>query len=123
MEDLFDLGDFEEKPEENTQKVDEVITPEVKEVKNLYVRDEHEKIDIEAKLETHDIVINDKAMKLDTAETDEKLTKGIKFAIEDDLPLSEFDKIKEFALKFPFELDVFQKRSLVRLENKQVKSY
>ena len=41
------------------------------------------------------------------------------WAIEDDLDISSFSQIKDPPIKFPFELDEFQKRSILRLENHQ----
>ena len=41
---------------------------------------------------------------------------NINYAIEDNEDISKFDLIKEPAIKFPFVLDDFQKRSIVRLE-------
>ena len=41
------------------------------------------------------------------------------FVEEDTIDISEFDLIENPALKFPFELDVFQKRSIIRLEQKK----
>ena len=41
------------------------------------------------------------------------------WAIEDDLDISDFSKIKNPPIKFEFELDEFQKRSILRLENHQ----
>ena len=40
-----------------------------------------------------------------------------KWAIEDDLDISSFSQIKNLAIDFPFKLDEFQKRSILRLEN------
>ena len=40
-----------------------------------------------------------------------------KWAIEDNLDISAFEKIENPPIKFPFELDEFQKRSILRLEN------
>ena len=45
--------------------------------------------------------------------------KMLKWAIEDDLDISAFDKIKNPPITFPFQLDEFQKRSILRLENHQ----
>jgi len=42
-------------------------------------------------------------------------------AEDDKIDIKEFDKITDPALTFPFELDVFQKRSVIRLERHQVK--
>lgn len=47
----------------------------------------------------------------------------IKHAVDDTIDIKEYDKIPEIAMKFPFELDVFQKRSILRLENHQVKLF
>ena len=41
---------------------------------------------------------------------------NINYAIEDNEDISKFDSIKDPAIKFPFVLDDFQKRSIVRLE-------
>lgn len=43
-----------------------------------------------------------------------------KNAVEDIVPISEYDKIESKAIEFPFELDVFQKRSIIRLERHEV---
>ncbi len=41
-------------------------------------------------------------------------------AEDDKIDIKEFDKITDLASTFPFELDVFQKRSVIRLERHQV---
>ena len=41
------------------------------------------------------------------------------YAIEDEINVSEFSKISPLAIKYPFELDDFQKRSIIRLERHQ----
>ena len=41
------------------------------------------------------------------------------WAIEDDLDISAFNEIKNPPITYPFELDEFQKRSILRLENHQ----
>ena len=50
-------------------------------------------------------------------ETEKKEVKV--FAIEDNIEISEFDSIKKPAMKFEFKLDTFQKRSIIRLEQKK----
>lgn len=45
--------------------------------------------------------------------TDDKKQKI--YAMEDDIDVKEFDKL-DLLIKFPFELDVFQKRSIIRIE-------
>lgn len=41
-------------------------------------------------------------------------------AVDDKIDVKEYDKIIEPAITFPFELDIFQKRSIIRLENHEV---
>ena len=48
-----------------------------------------------------------------------KTSSLIKYAIEDDIDISKFDEIKEPAMTFKFNLDIFQKRSIIRLEQKK----
>ena len=49
----------------------------------------------------------------------ERHDKMQEWAIEDDLDISSFSEIKNPPIKYPFELDEFQKRSILRLENHQ----
>ena len=49
----------------------------------------------------------------------ERLEKMKSWAIEDDLDISDFSKIENPPIIFPFELDEFQKRSILRLEKHQ----
>ena len=42
-----------------------------------------------------------------------------KYAIEDQISISEYDKIKNPARTFDFPLDDFQKRSIIRLEQNE----
>ena len=44
---------------------------------------------------------------------------NIDYAIEDNEDVSQFDSIENLAIKYPFELDEFQKRSIIRLEQNQ----
>ena len=57
---------------------------------------------------------NDDIIKEDFQERNKKMQK---WAIEDDLDISAFSKIENPPITFPFELDDFQKRSILRLEN------
>ena len=57
---------------------------------------------------------NDDNIKEDFQERNKKMQK---WAIEDDLDISAFSKIENPPITFPFELDEFQKRSILRLEN------
>ena len=45
--------------------------------------------------------------------------KNIVYAEEDNIDTSEFNLIENLAIKFPFELDDFQKRSIIRLEQRK----
>ena len=42
--------------------------------------------------------------------------KNIVYAIDDVIDIKDFDNITAPAMTFPFELDIFQKRSIIRLE-------
>ena len=69
--------------------------------------DDNEKVkEAEEKQEIHNFGIN----KENSANIKEN------FVEEDTIDVSEFDRIEDPAIKFPFELDVFQKRSIIRLE-------
>ena len=58
----------------------------------------------------------DKQLQLDFKERHDKMQT---WAIEDDLDISSFSQLKNRPIEFPFELDEFQKRSILRLENHQ----
>lgn len=51
----------------------------------------------------------------DFIDTSNKVKEQRKFAVTDEIDIKEFDKLN-LLLEFPFELDVFQKRSIIRLE-------
>ena len=60
-----------------------------------------------------------KIISYDIDESEEKSLN--EYAIEDQISVSKFDDIKEFAMNFKFKLDDFQKRSIIRLEqNKNI---
>ena len=60
-----------------------------------------------------------KIISYDIDESEEKALN--EYAIEDQISVSKFDEIKEFAMSFKFNLDDFQKRSIIRLEqNKNI---
>ena len=69
----------------------------------------------EIKAQNSEIKIN--SFNLNT--TEKKQTKKFSNAIEDDIDISEFEKIKNPAMKFEFTLDNFQKRSIIRLEQEK----
>ena len=80
------------------------------EIENKDKQKEEEKIDKE---EQNEIKVSNN--------NENKTNEDIHYAIEDKEDVSEFDLIKNPAIKFPFELDDFQKRSIIRLEqNKNV---
>lgn len=60
--------------------------------------------------------------KIISYEIDESEEKSLnEYAIEDHISISRFDDIKEYAMSFKFNLDDFQKRSIIRLEqNKNI---
>lgn len=67
--------------------------------------------------------LNDSFEKKCKMDVDKKIlstVEKINPAEDDKIDIKEFDQISELAITFPFELDVFQKRSVIRLERHQV---
>ena len=69
----------------------------------------------ESKAQNSEIKINS----FNSITTEKKQVKKFSNAIEDDIDISEFDKIENPAMKFEFTLDNFQKRSIIRLEQEK----
>ena len=68
----------------------------------------------EVELNNANIKGNEEQNEIKAKEDENKI--NINYAIEDNEDISKFDSIKDPAIKFPFVLDDFQKRSIVRLE-------
>ena len=62
----------------------------------------------------NEINIENENIKRDNYESNNKI-----YAEEDNIDISNYDLIKDLAITFPFELDDFQKRSIIRLEQGQ----
>ena len=81
--------------------------------KNQNVEKEKENEEEEEESEDSKEKENDKNIKENFPERNKKMQK---WAIEDDLDISSFSEIKNPPITFPFELDEFQKRSILHLE-------
>ena len=108
MDDMFDLNDYENAPEVPEKKIEEI--EEKKEPELPIVKDEivnKEEIKEEPKPLIENKIVSNKEVT-----TKQK----IPFAIEDNIPITEYYKIQNLCMKFPFELDDFQKRGVIRVE-------
>ena len=141
MDDLFSLEDFSEnqenqlKVETNSEKKDATsiytIKHHIEENSNKESNKESNSKSIEIKINqiivekpiTHKEEVNHH----DEIEISTKHHQNIKelypkqekqiFAFEDLIDLKEYDKITDVPIKFSFELDIFQKRSIIRIHN------
>jgi antiviral helicase SKI2 len=138
MDNLFDLNDYEDK-EEFTQET--IVEPKKRpdEIRNLYQINTRKDSDlISNKIEINlDRQVNEKEsnINVDSFKDDSFETKIVVatnknivtsegkekciHAIDDEIDVKEYDKIQDKAIDFPFDLDIFQKRSVIRLENHQ----
>ena len=140
---LFDLDDYEnieekknppEKEEEKKEETEEEEEEEEeKEPQNIKKKETNEENKTESPIEKpqdkNDIkVIEQKEEKIQNIQKEEKpiskmeknsqIKKSqIEYAIEDKIPISQYEKIQNLAIKYPFELDDFQKRGIIRVEN------
>ena len=106
-------NDFEESKQ--IEKKSEDSNEEENESDNSIKEDEEEEKDSENEnSEEESKEKEENEIKIDFEERHKKMQK---WAIEDDLDISAFSKIENLAIHFPFELDEFQKRSILRLEN------
>ena len=124
MEDLFDLNDFEEKDSQINSTTDNTNS-ESKELSTENHPEEQLKVDkkdiIEKEEKIGTVQINDEKSvnnidnNLNTIFSSEKKLPELEkqYAIEDDISITSFNDIKEPALTYPFELDEFQKRSII----------
>lgn len=145
MDNLFDLNDYEDKEEEVISSLPEVKS----EVKNLYQIDlntesrfkteatiiteiqiekredlQEPGVKIETQEEETERELNDSFETKITIATNKNILsveakEKCKHAIDDNVDIKEYDQIEDLALKFPFDLDIFQKRSIIRLERHQ----
>jgi superfamily II RNA helicase len=128
MEDLFQLdSDDENQGQEQTKQSDQTETKNNDKQKNLYQMIKYN--DLEEKtlkeLETNNLddsfeIKKNMDINLDMDETKQEKKNKIKYAVDDEIEVDEYDNIKDPAMSFPFELDTFQKRSIIRLEKHEV---
>ena len=126
-DDLFNLDDYEnneiqdinkKNEEEKNEEKEEEKKGEKKEEKKQEIKEEI-KEEKEKEKENKDNVNNEikeenKEIKNDINK--ENIKKDIVYAKVDDVDIKKFDEI-DLAMKFPFELDVFQKRGIIQVEN------
>lgn len=127
MESLFDLEeDFKDEIEHTIPVLN--VEPEVESpIKNnsnegdkAELCEDNAKIGVEIKEETQ-AVENEDGYKLkikqnkDFIQKNDKIKEQKTHAVLDDIDIKEYDKIEPL-IKYPFELDVFQKRSILRIE-------
>ena len=120
MDDLFDLDDFEGKEinEEDKEKEIENNKEEknnIKEEKEKENDDKKEIIKEEENDEKKEIIKENKEEKKEDKKNEIK-KKDIVYALEDKIDIKKYDEIN-LAMTFPFELDDFQKRGIIRVEN------
>ena len=129
MDDLFDLDEFENKDIKQIKVENEEKNEEIKKEDNKEIIKENEKeqnnnndknIIKEEKIEEKEIPKNIQEEikmeeKIDNNEIKPK-KKEIIYALEDTIDIKKYDEI-DLAMKFPFELDIFQKRGVIRVHN------
>ena len=103
-------NDKEEEYDSNEEKENQENSNEEKE-EEIDNENENDQEDSEAESQE-----KEEELKLNFQERHQKMQN---WAIEDNLDVSAFSKIENPPIKFPFELDEFQKRSILRLENHQ----
>jgi antiviral helicase SKI2 len=147
MENVFDLDEYSNK-EDNSENSEEIKNNSQQNIGDIQLSScsvesdqySNKKESIQEQISTFDIneissnPINVSPLKLNNSsekikicdnlkisnnETEIQKDSLIKYAIEDDIDISKFDEIKEPAMKFEFVLDNFQKRSIIRLEQKE----
>ena len=115
MDDLYNLEDFENV--DNEQK-----NEDIKEEKNEIIKKEEkneemkEEIKVEKVNEKNEIIEKEGKTEEKPSENNSPIKKEIIYAIKDSINLEKYSEIN-LALKFPFELDDFQKRGIIRVQN------
>jgi antiviral helicase SKI2 len=128
MDDLFNLDDYaddevqninkNDEEEKKEEKKNEEKKEEEKEEKKEEKKEVKENINIKEKEEKKENANNEIKEEKKTKKSDNKenIKKNIIYAIEDKVDVKKFDEI-DLAMKFPFQLDDFQKRGIIRVEN------
>ena len=108
----LEISKFNSKSKEKEKE----IKPEEKEKENNSLNDSDNE-NSESSNESQENEENQEEESQINLDFKERHDKMQSWAIEDDLDISSFSQIKDPPIKFPFELDEFQKRSILRLEN------
>jgi antiviral helicase SKI2 len=116
MDNLFNLDDFDDEVQQN--EIQETIIKK-EEAKNLYQIKHDDNVDVlpEINIKSLDDSFECKKISYTASELlpNQNTEKKI-YSLDDQINTEEYNKITEPALGFPFELDFFQKRSIIRLE-------
>ena len=119
MDDLYNLDDFEEDGNNNVEENDkkEIKEENIKIEENNIIKEEH----VEKENEIIDVKEEKKENSKEAIKKDvhsqNPVKKEIVYAKKDTIDLKYYDEIKEPAMKFPFDLDDFQKRGIIRVQN------
>jgi antiviral helicase SKI2 len=117
MDDLFDLDDFEGK-DINIEKKEKEIENNKEEKDNIIEKKEEDNDDKKENIKEKEN--DDKKEEIKDEKKEEKKNeikkKEIVYALEDKIDIKKYDEIN-LAMTFPFELDDFQKRGIIRVEN------
>ena len=113
-DDLFNLEDFENQKEEIKEEKKEVIEEEKKKEEK---KEEKKEVEKEEEKKEEKEIINQEDTKVKIVEKKEpEIKKEIIYAKKDEIDIKKYSEI-DLAMKFPFELDDFQKRGIIRVQN------
>ena len=119
MDDLYDLDEFENAENENNnnkepEKIVEQKKEEPKEEKIEEIKEKKKEKEIKEEKTENKIEIKEEKKEAKP----EPIKKEIIYAKKDEIDIKEYSKL-DLAMKFPFELDDFQKRGIIRVQNHQ----
>ncbi len=134
MDDVFDIDNYEnneinnnnnqnEIKEINSNKEEKINNNDNNNKNNISnEEEEEEEEEFEEELEEKKIKENQKNKSLNNISNEDQnknIQKNIKkvYAIEDNIDISNYSNISPLAITYPFELDTFQKRGIIRVEN------
>jgi len=116
MDDLYNLEEFENIDNEKEEKKEEI--KEEKKVEDNKIEEDKKENIIEEKKEEVKKEEQKKEELPKKIKKEENVQKEIIFAKKDEIDIKKYSEI-DLAMKFPFELDDFQKRGIIRVQNHQ----
>ena len=118
-DDLYNLEDFENVDNENDKdqenKIEEKKEEQKEEIKEKEI-EKGEEIKKEEQKEKEEI--KEKEEPKENKEKKEEIKKEVIYAKKDEIDVKKYLEL-DLAMKFPFELDDFQKRGIIRVQNHQ----